>query len=317
VDWLIEDTLDSEVKSEGSALTPWKVVIVDDDPQMHHVTKIAINDFEFEGRKLNLVYIYNGNDAKEYFAQHNDIALVLLDVVMESDHAGLEVVKYIRDELENHYTRIILRTGQPGNAPEHEVIRSYDIDGYVSKTQTTIQLLHHTIYIALRSYRDLIRLQHYLKGLEAIIGSICNLTQIDDVLALSNAVLGQIKNVLNAESTQFLIKDSEAYSVVKAKNHTWNISMEENTAFFIDDNDISKSNSHLYTVIKSALEQQQSIIAPPYYCHYFQSLKGSENIFIIKHNNKLKQSSLRLIKLFSMNIALTIEHLLLKQNKEA
>jgi len=42
---------------------------------------------------------------------------VLLDVIMETDQAGLDLVEFIRDTLKNETVRIILRTGQPGQAP--------------------------------------------------------------------------------------------------------------------------------------------------------------------------------------------------------
>ena len=96
----------------------------------------------------------------------------------------MKVSKYIRNELENHFTRVVLRTGQPGFAPIDNVMKDYDIDGYLAKTEITRHKLNHTCYIALRSYRDLTRIKKYQKGLEAVINAIANLTQIDEVLDL-------------------------------------------------------------------------------------------------------------------------------------
>lgn len=137
----------------------WKVLIVDDDDEIHKVTQLSLLDFSFEEKSIEFISAYTGDDAKKILREHNDIALVLLDVVMESDDAGLKVSKYIRNELNNHFTRIILRTGQPGFSPIGDIMKDYDIDGYLAKTKITKHKLNHTCYIALRSYRDLTHVQ--------------------------------------------------------------------------------------------------------------------------------------------------------------
>lgn len=109
---------DDDDENEQEDLGSWKVLIVDDEPEVHAVTKLALNDFSLNGKTLEFVSAYSGEEAKAIFKAHNDIAVVLLDVVMEADDAGLQVADYIRNELDNHFTRIILRTGQPGQAPE-------------------------------------------------------------------------------------------------------------------------------------------------------------------------------------------------------
>jgi CheY-like chemotaxis protein len=101
------------------------------------VTKLALGDFVFQDKNLEFVSAYDGEQAKQMFREHDDIAVVLLDVVMETDDAGLLVAEFIRNEMDNHFTRIILRTGQPGQAPERDVIINYDINDYKSKTELT------------------------------------------------------------------------------------------------------------------------------------------------------------------------------------
>ncbi|WP_354625158.1 DUF3369 domain-containing protein [Psychromonas sp. MME2] len=312
MDWLAEDI----VGKDDNNLPPWKIAIVDDNVEVHKVTELILNNFQFEDRKLSFINLYSGAEAKQCLAAHDDIAMVFLDVVMESDEAGLEVVKYIRNDLHNHYSRIILRTGQPGMAPEHKVVRDYDIDGYKEKTELTTHALQHTVYTALRSYRDLVRIQNYKKGLEALIDSINNMTQIDDVLGLSSTVLNQIKNVLNAQNTHFLIKSTEALTITQSNQYSFNISIEETMASFIDENRLTESKSPLSTIAQSAFKNKNTVIEHPYYCHYFQSQRGSETVFIIKCLDYLSESSLRLIKLFSINSILTIENLLLRQNNK-
>ena len=117
-----EDT-DDEIVLQGR----WKVLIVDDEPEVHAVTKLALGDFVFQEKDLEFISAFDGEEAKRMFRKHDDIAVVLLDVVMETDDAGLKVAEFIRNEMNNHFTRIILRTGQPGQAPERDVIINYDI----------------------------------------------------------------------------------------------------------------------------------------------------------------------------------------------
>jgi two-component system, sensor histidine kinase len=142
----------------GSRPDPWQVLVVDDDPEMHTVTRLCFTDFEHEGRGLQVLAAHSGAEAREVLKHHHDIALVLLDVVMESEHAGLELARYIREELRNRTVRIVLRTGQPGQAPPREVVRLYEIDDYRTKTELTFERLHVLTVTALRTYQ-LLRVQ--------------------------------------------------------------------------------------------------------------------------------------------------------------
>jgi len=146
----------------------WKVLIVDDEIEIHKVTQLALQDFTFEGRTINFINAYSAQDAKQALKQHEDVALILLDVVMETDDAGLEMVKYIRDVLGNPLVRIVLRTGQPGQVLEDVVIVNYDIDDYKTKTELTTQKLFTTVVTALRAFRTLKNLDESRKELEQI-----------------------------------------------------------------------------------------------------------------------------------------------------
>jgi signal transduction histidine kinase len=134
---------------------PWKIVIVDDEREVHDVTRFALDGFRFEGRGLEFISAYDFFEAKKVFLEHSDIAVLMLDVVLQSKESGLELVKYIRDELENKQVRIILRTGQPGVAPKEDVIQRYDINDYKEKTELTDNRLFISTITALRSYRDI------------------------------------------------------------------------------------------------------------------------------------------------------------------
>ncbi len=140
-----------------SATDTWKIMIVDDDLAVHRATQLALNNFQFAGKSLEFISAYSGEEAKQLIASEQpDIAFILLDVVMETTDAGLQVVRYIREELKNQQVRIVLRTGHPGEAPEESVILNYDINDYKLKVELTRQKMITTAIAALRSYRDII-----------------------------------------------------------------------------------------------------------------------------------------------------------------
>jgi diguanylate cyclase (GGDEF)-like protein len=152
-----EDSQGSNILNENKLA--WKILIVDDEASVHQATQLALKNVEFEGKKLLFLSAHSAQIAKEILATNSDIAIILLDVVMENDRAGLDLVKYIREELNNKIVRIILRTGQPGEAPEESAIIDYDINDYKLKTELTRHKLLITAIGALRSYRDLITLE--------------------------------------------------------------------------------------------------------------------------------------------------------------
>ena len=153
--------------SQGDGgVPPWLLLVVDDDESVHQATRFALGDFDFEDRELKILSAYSAAEAREVIAEQEDTAVILLDVVMESEYVGLELVRWIRDELANSRVRIVLRTGQPGFAPEFQVVRDYDINDYKEKSELTAAKLVTTVYSALRSFRDIVSLEEQADKLE-------------------------------------------------------------------------------------------------------------------------------------------------------
>ena len=163
---------EDEPKPEARAEGLWKLLVVDDEEEVHHVTHMVLADYRFEGRGVDFIGARSGAEAKELMGRHPDAAVVLLDVVMETDHAGLEVARYIREELKNRFVRIILRTGHPGQAPERKVILEFDINDYKQKSELTSQKLFTAVTSALRSYRDLHEIEQNRQRLEKILAAL-------------------------------------------------------------------------------------------------------------------------------------------------
>lgn len=159
------DEEESEIVDDKNK--PWDLLVVDDDQDIHDVTRLVLDKFHFDNHALNIFSAYSAAEAKVFLKEHPDISLILLDVVMEEEDAGLKLVQYIREQLHNHLVRIILRTGQPGQAPEQKVILEYDINDYRSKAELTSAQLQTSVIVALRSFRDIIQSLKYREEKEA------------------------------------------------------------------------------------------------------------------------------------------------------
>ncbi|QBI01781.1 EAL domain-containing response regulator [Pseudoduganella albidiflava] len=147
----------------------WRVMIVDDDADVHSTTTFALGNLDMGGRPLEFVHAYSAAEARELLARERDIAVILLDVVMEQEHAGLHLVRHIRETLKLADVRIILRTGQPGYAPEIDAIRDFDINDYKTKSELTRIKLYTTVTAAIRSYEQIRRLDDHRRGLNRIV----------------------------------------------------------------------------------------------------------------------------------------------------
>ncbi|CAL61081.1 putative two-component sensor protein histidine kinase [Herminiimonas arsenicoxydans] len=165
---MFEDFVFAPEKENGhdSSEPGWKILIADDEEEVHQVTAVAMIDVQFKGRKLEFLHAYSAGEARAMLAADRDIAIILLDVVMEEDDAGLKLVRHIREQMNNRRVRIVLRTGQPGQAPERDVVVDYDINDYKSKTELTRQKLLTCIISALRSYDDIVALENLSRDLE-------------------------------------------------------------------------------------------------------------------------------------------------------
>ena len=172
-DWMIDDgdavadEPHAGSKEAAAAPLPWKVLIVDDDVDVHVVTKFSLSNACFRGRRLSFLHAYSGEEALTTLRHTPDIALVLLDVIMETSDAGLNVARQIRDNLHNSLVRIVLRTGQPGQALEHSIILDYDINDFWCKTDLTTRKLFTTVISSLRAYAALQEAQQHASALQA------------------------------------------------------------------------------------------------------------------------------------------------------
>jgi len=179
--------------------TLWPILIVDDEEDVHKITRITLKGFSFQGRGIRLLSAYSGKDVKRILAEETQIALIFLDVVMEEEDTGLRLVEYIRNNLGNHAIRIVLRTGQPGKAPEQTVISRYDINDYKTKPEFTAQKLFTCVTACLRAYQSLKTIERNREGLEAIINSSSIVFETPSFFRFGHRVLDQLHAVLKLD----------------------------------------------------------------------------------------------------------------------
>jgi diguanylate cyclase (GGDEF)-like protein len=150
--------LDDESTEATAKESFWRLMVVDDEPDVHRATTFALAGVKILGRPLQFLHAYSAAEATAMLQSEADVAVVLLDVVMEHENAGLALVKTIRQTLKLTDLRIILRTGQPGYAPEIETIHDFDINDYKTKSELTRTKLYATVTAALRAYEQIRKL---------------------------------------------------------------------------------------------------------------------------------------------------------------
>lgn len=142
--------------------TNWPILLVDDEPDVLTLSRLAMQDFTVYGLPVELHTAVSKADAINLMATKlipklptvppPRVAVAFIDVVMESDMAGLELCEHIRNTMGNKVVQLFIRTGQPGVAPEREVIDRYDINGYFTKAEATEDKLYSLVKSGVRQY---------------------------------------------------------------------------------------------------------------------------------------------------------------------
>lgn len=198
--------------SDEHVLKPWTLMIVDDEVGLHEVTRLVIKRLIFGGRQMRIVSAFSAEEARAMLETDRDIAVALIDVVMEDDQAGLGLVRDMREKFGMAHTRIILRTGNPGMAPEREVMQHFQIDDYRDKTELTSDRLFTLVYSSLRSYQTVTTLEQTAKGLKHIIESAGNLSRRENFVDFLSGLAMQISGIAGAHDGLLLVADAIGFS---------------------------------------------------------------------------------------------------------
>jgi len=190
-----EEPLDAVINK----FMPWKILIVDDEEDVHLVTKMVLEKMVFNGRGVEFIHAYSAREAKEVIVHHPDVAVAIVDVVMEQDDAGLQLIKWLRSVYGNRHLRIILRTGQPGMAPEDNIIEHYEINDYKAKSELSSQKLKTSIVAALRSYRDIVTIERTREGLQIMLDASAQFYTRESIHKFTQGLMHQIVALLQLD----------------------------------------------------------------------------------------------------------------------
>jgi response regulator RpfG family c-di-GMP phosphodiesterase len=297
-----------------------KILIADDEPEIHTITKIVLANFHFENRKLAFLSAYSGAETIKVMRQHQDIAVILLDVVMEEDDSGLKIAKAIREELDNHFIRIILRTGQPGQAPKEKVIVDYDINDYREKTELDNKTMFCMMYSAIRSYHDIMNIEkarlnseRHRKGLENILEASTDLFQQKNLKQLACGLLLEMSILLQVSNDALLIRIEK-----KKDNQQQPPNINIMAASGIYENYLHKTKlqqlpKKIIEFIQSACEQKRSFIKEHQYVGYFSNQGNDIHLLYLGDVNTIDSLDKTLINIYTRNVEIAFENLLMEQ----
>lgn len=312
----MEDALfaeDDTSQPEGGETnaTPWHILIVDDEESIHQITEMVLRTFTFKDRPLKISKAYNAAEAITFMEENHDVALAIVDVVMETDHAGLDLVHHIRNTMENRYTRLVLRTGQPGQAPEESIIHDYDIDDYKDKTELTSAKLITLMYASLRAYDVICTLDQHRHSLEQVVQASTDIFETSNLSHFTSAVLRQICVLLELKTATIYCTsineesedDEQAYYKVLAASDRTQPNKELN---------FDALPAPVYKAFKGALNEKRSFCDEHHYVGYFATSHGSENLLHVEIGHELTEMDRQVLDIFASNVAVTYENLLLR-----
>lgn len=309
--------------SEGSPISPqhhdasdmWNVLVVDDEQGVHEVTKLALTNFKFDGKAIHFLHAYSAEEAKKLMQKNSNIAVALVDVVMETEHAGLDLVKYIRNDIKNSLIRIILRTGQPGQAPERSVIHDYDINDYKEKTELSAQKLYSALLTSLRSYRDLSALQANRQGLERVIRASGNVFRMGQLNGFVQGVLEQLIALLYLDQDSIVI-NSHSLALENTSGALMITAATGRFSEYIGKDANTTLPPEILNDILESLHTHAAVERKNVYVEYFQVHAGREDLIYISRSNILSKDDTDLVKLFLQNAAIAFENVLLRDEVE-
>ncbi|MDU1670022.1 MAG: DUF3369 domain-containing protein, partial [Bradyrhizobium sp.] len=271
--------------------------------------RFALSDYNLNGQGLEILSAYSAAEGRTLMREHPDVAAVLLDVIMETDVAGLELVEYIRNEIRNETVRIILRTGQPGQAPERRVIVQYDINDYKAKTELTADKLFTSLTAALRSYQQLERMVQTRRGLEIIIDAASTLYDFKSMQRLAEGVLTQMASLLNVDCAGILVlrddgSQAEDFSVL-AGSGCYSRFSGAATSRALD--------PELRDMVEAAFRQRANEFADQRTVLYVRTGSGREVVVLLQAERQLSETDRSLVEIFSSRLSIAFDNVILYQ----
>jgi signal transduction histidine kinase len=301
---LIDDPSDEPPREEGRR---WKIAVIDDEPAVHDGTRFALSDYRLNGQGLEILSAYSAAEGRDLMRNNPDVAVVLLDVIMETDAAGLDLVEFIRKELKNETVRIILRTGQPGQAPERRVIVDYDINDYKAKTELTADKLFTSLTAALRSHQQLQRMVETRRGLEMIIDAASTLYDFKSMQRLAEGVLTQIASLLNVDCAGILVLREPQNA-----HETFSVLAGSGCYSRLIGTDISQAIEYdLRHLVEEAFTRRQHEFSSRRSVLYVKTVSGREVVVVLEAARHLSDTDRALVEIFCSRLSIAFDNVIL------
>ncbi len=312
---------DSSEKKHEMKKIPYKIIISDDDEEVHRMTKLVLKGFQMDGTGLEFLDAYSEKETVVLLDANPDTAVILLDVVMEDNESGLRVVKYMRDVMKNNLTRIILRTGQPGIAPEERIIVDYEIDDYKSKAELTVQKLISTMYVCLRAHKNIKALDRHKEGLHRVINASHDLFKYHSFTEFLNGMLQQVIALYDVEVSSFYVRDDKyamnGMAFIKIMDSAQVLAGTGKYEKLIGQSlDLTSCSPHLKKLVERfehSSEPEMVVREGNYLGIYKQNLDKLVKNYIVLEAD-ISNENIELIKLFLTNFSLAIDNFILNMN---
>ncbi len=305
---------DGEADGSNATKRYWDILIVDDDADVHESTKFALRNTSILDRYLRFTHAYSAAQAIGKIQKEDSaFAVILLDVVMEDELAGLNLVKTIREDLQISDTRIILRTGQPGYAPETEAIRQYDINDYKNKSELTQTRLYTALTAAIRSYSQIAALAASKQGLETIVKASSELMSLHGFREFAAGIIRQITAILDIAGDGIVCFRKESFSHDPEINkHKFTViaasgRFGDNVRLPLDE----INDTRMREILQEAILQSSHQFRKDATALYFSNDSGDDMLVYLEIQRPLDETETQLLEVFSANIAICMDNVVM------
>ncbi len=289
----------------------WRIMIIDDDPDVHSATTFALGSLEIQHRALSFLHAYSAAEARDILQQETDIAIILLDVVMEQEDAGLQLVSHIRKTLGLSDVRIILRTGQPGYAPEIDAIRDYDINDYKTKSELTRTKLYTAVTSAIRSYEQICAISASHRGLEQIINASTELMALQGLQNFASGVLVQISGLLGLDAEGLVCARQGNLEQGADLQDLRIIAATPAFAGLLDQNLDQLPQAAVIERVQRSLQERRNLYEAQTTTLYFSNVAQRDFTVYLDTGLQLGEMDKRLLEVFCSNISVGLDNVML------